>query len=175
MPDIKGFESSPFHGSERYKGAALILGSESYRNRVDPSHKDYNPAIAEKYEEISTALQLSIEPNNATLRRSLRDMHRKDEQASRTKTGINRGPKWDDLYIPFPVRMFADEVTHNMVYQSAIHCPHKEQESSCCSADKCGPEGVHAGERINIQKCYECTVGRLGIEPPEVPDEFPKA
>lgn len=163
MPDLPECTKSPFARSERFRGAAMITGHKRYCDLIDPEHPDYDPRIAAAYVDMS--LQLAggkgkgkgapVAPGNPV---NWPGGPPEPEGGNRPAVRPDVPPR------AAPVLATLDDANeHEATYKAATSCPHRVESKSCCTPDRCGPEGVQAGKRIDIGVCYACQAARLGF------------
>lgn len=175
MPDLPECIHSPFLNSNTLRGVALITGNARYCDLINPDHPNYNPGVARGYQMMSYLLMSADDPKDKKLKEKVKkiqdDIDRESIPISRN--GVPReGPSSFDVEesphhrkSSIGFKMLEDEQAHQQVYLSAINCPHRKQETSCCGpVYRCGPEGTHPGQVVGMGTCYPCSVGRLGIQ-----------
>lgn len=163
-------EYCPFRGHPKIVGASVLTGHKRFCDLLNPNHEDYNPGIEASYREMSAGLN-GVTPESAGV---LTTKYRKRDRVE--PEAIPPGEKIPTT-IPKPkprpkqgapasqVKMLADEIEHQTVYNSAINCPHRVSVESCCGQRiKCGPGGSLPGFGVSIADCYPCTAKRLGFD-----------
>jgi hypothetical protein len=148
---MPGCPTCPFRDHPTIRGAALLTGHARYCELIDPAHRDHDPRIDQSYRRLTADL-LGLPPWECGVTPGRpRRSHRPS-----AKPRAGRNPR--TTFVPI-----ADDTAHRQVYDAAIGCPYRVESRNCCTPDRCGPGGIHAGQKIGIGVCYPCTVGRLGI------------
>lgn len=167
---------SPFYGHPTIHGAAQITGNVRLCDLIDPTNPSYHPRADALYREMTAGLN-GIPPEVCGVLTTRYDPvgppifipHPIPGRPVPPPRPIPahpehpRNPKAVDPRLTAPFAPIEDEATHAMVFEAARTCPHRIESKSCCSGDKCGPDGENPGLQVGIGVCYPCSIGRLGL------------
>lgn len=180
MPDLRECKHSTFYRHKTIVGAAMATGHVRYCDLINPEHPDYDPRFVAAYRAMSLSLAGEEVPTEHLPPEVEIPIRPEDfEGMPRPRPFVAEGSdKHPHKFPPLtaeeikavewapdrPNWMLKDEEAHGVVYGAARDCPHRVVSGTCCDPDRCGPEGVHAGRKVDISVCYLCSIGRLGLE-----------